>query len=706
MIYARSPRARRAATGRGQNAMIPHSTAASAVEWLGVWSRPTDRPAQAALALAVGLFALALVPRGPRWLESMADVANVADRSRRRRFLMLASFAAAFLSLGYIAFYLRGGPRAEDAAAYWLQGRALSHGALAWSVPDPTASFRARNLLFAAPDRLSGIFPPGYPLLLAMGFLVGAPMLIGPLLAAALVVATWFLAHEVVDGAGERGHAEAIARLAAGLSVVSAGLRYHTADALPHGAAAVAATMSLACALRARRTGEARFFGAAGVTVGFLVALGPTTAVAVGLAVAGLAVRRRGQGARHVAWASMGALPGLVLLLAANHAATGCAFASPGATYLSTAGGGGFQHGIHALSVLKGLREHLLDIANVEPLALLAAAALFGKPMRRGAVLIAMVIAAHVAFQLPVIAASAGAAPLVAMVPLEHVLIAIGIARLLPRALAPAAVATLAATLAGFALHASHSHAALAVSDIGRPRFEPDALHDANVTHGLLFFEDDAGYELAHEPGVSASHGIEAVRMRGDDHDRLLYDSLGHPSIHRYVARAESASAPGWMPPSGGTDVWRFEAESDWPPFALAGGSAEVIEAADPCVSQGRVLRVIPAVGKEATVTLSLPVPRGPAPPEKRMWRVTPRVLLPAGGGKGELELLTEPGRQRVAEWTWGEDFNERPTCVDLPAQAVELGGERTRAWLIVRALGGAILIDRTTLEGQGEPDH
>ena len=113
--------------------------------WLGTWSRPPDRPSQVALAVAAALLVVALVPGGPRWLLSMLEVTGAAEPRRRRRFLFVASFVAAFLSLGYVAFYLRGGPRAPEAATYWLQGRALSHGRLAWTVSDPTASFRSRG---------------------------------------------------------------------------------------------------------------------------------------------------------------------------------------------------------------------------------------------------------------------------------------------------------------------------------------------------------------------------------------------------------------------------------------------------------------------------------------------------------------------------------------------------------------------------------
>ena len=217
---------------------MPPSLPAATAVWLGTWSYPPDRPAQVALGASLALAAIAVTPGGPRRLASLLDFAGLADLARRRRFLIVVPLFAAFLSLGYIAFYLRGGPRAPEAAVYWLKGRALSHGDLSWTAAGPTASFRAKDLLLLAPDRLSAIVAPGYPLLLAATFLVGAPMLVGPLLAAALAAATWALARELAADAGESApRDEMIARIAAAMSVMSAALRYHTADTMSHGLA-------------------------------------------------------------------------------------------------------------------------------------------------------------------------------------------------------------------------------------------------------------------------------------------------------------------------------------------------------------------------------------------------------------------------------------------------------------------------------------
>jgi hypothetical protein len=717
----------------------PPPGTAAAQSWLGTWSRPPDRPAEVAVAVAVLLLGVAFVPGGPKWVASVLDFASLGDAARRRRFLTVAGFVAAFLSLGYIAFYLRGGPRAAEAATYWVQGHAMSHGDVSWTAPDPTASFRARYLVFEDGSRLAGMFPPGYPLLLAAGFLVGAPMLVGPLLAAALVVATWMLAREVALASGEADpRAEWIARIAAGLSIVSAALRYHTSDTMPHGAAAVAVAGALALVMRARRTGDARFFALAGLAVGFLVAARPLSAAIVGAMVLGMAAGAAPSArVRAVAWTLLAALPGVVLLLAANRAATGHALSWPEGAYFAGADGppgchrygfgagiacdvddaalsgrtlsGGFGVGAAMLVTLQRLRAHLLDVANLEPLALLALVpALRGAPReRRPAIVLLLVVVGQIAVRFPFYLAGvepgSGARLLIDVVPLEHALMALAVVRLAPQAIASAAAATMALALAGFGVHASFEHEKLAAGGMGRPRYEPDVAREANVTYGLLFFEDDEGYELASDPGVLASHGVQAVRARGDDHDRLLYDSLGHPPIHKYTLAATGASVAFWSPPGAGGDTRRFEAESDWPPVSQLSGWAEPVTVGT-CSSDSRALEVRPVAGAEAVVTIELPVPRGPTAPEKKTWQVIPRIVQRGGPGAGTLDVVAAPGGESLAHWAWVDTATANAgkppadTCTELPPQPVELGGDRTKAWMVLRAKGGPTFFDKTTL--------
>lgn len=424
------------------------------VALLGTWSGPPDLPAKIALGLAV-LIAVFAFAGGGRNLLLGVEVTSPRDarriepekedrvRGERRRFLAIAALAAALLSVAYVSAYLLGGPRIIDATMYFLQGRALSHGDFAWTPLEPSASFRGRFLIYReGPDgaSLGGIFPPGYPLLLAFGFMLGSPMLVGPLLAGALVLATYYLARALA----EETHphlAEPIARSAALLSVLCAALRYHTADTMSHGASALGVTIALTCAVRARRPptratyeqpapfdggrGEALL---AGVAIGYVFATRPASALAIAFVVGWLLARSgvdmptrptvgldpmRGQAApiRLVLFAMLGLLPGLLLFVASQRAVTGSWITSTQRMYYAISDGPPdcfrwgfgdgtgcvFEHGdfVHAHlehgygvvaalgTTLRRLRPHLLDVANFEPLTVLVLVPLFAlRPSR------------------------------------------------------------------------------------------------------------------------------------------------------------------------------------------------------------------------------------------------------------------------------------------------------------------------------------
>jgi hypothetical protein len=656
------------------------------------------------LGVAVVLLIAAAAPAGPQRVASLLEAWGVADIARRRRFVMITAFAAAFLSLGYLSFYLRGGPRAPEAAVYWLQGRVLSHGALRWSLPDPTASFRAPAFAFTPPNRLAAPFAPGFPLLLSIGFLLGAPMIVGPLLAAALVVGTWLLGHELAKAAGETAErAEALARTAAGLSVLSVALRFQTGEALPHGEAALAVTMALVCAMRARRTADARWFAAAGASVGVACAASPWSSVTIGVVVLAMAAVSP-RPARAAAWTVLASLPGVSLLLLAHRTATGHTLlaatgAMQGAMAFSPPGTRREALAAFGRRALQGLRLHLADVANFEPIALAPIALAFGRRRTRAAIVPAIVVVASIAAH----AAQAGShSPLAVegvarwarsgilaeVLPVEHALVALALARTFPYAIGRATMVLFALAIGGFALHVSYDHERIAAAGTGRPRYEPDVPRDAGITHGLLFFDDDEGYALAAEPDAVASHGVEAARLRGDDHDRLLFDILGHPPAHRYVqSRTGGPTLPSFSASSG--DMWRFEAEADAP------STASIVEA-PACGADTRAV----AADAETSVTIELPIPRGAAPPERRIWQIIPRILDRGGRGSGTLELVASPGTAPLAHWTWTESAKS-PRCTDLGSQGVELGGEHTHAWWILTARGGPVALDRTVVRGK-----
>ena len=107
-------------------------------------------------------------------------------------------------------------------------------------MPDPSTATTGRFLVrdtFAGGGHIGGIFPPGYPAVLALGFVLGSPMTVGPILAALLTIATTWLADEAIP-ADARAR-EATIRVATLLALVSSALRYHTADTMSHGLSAL-----------------------------------------------------------------------------------------------------------------------------------------------------------------------------------------------------------------------------------------------------------------------------------------------------------------------------------------------------------------------------------------------------------------------------------------------------------------------------------
>lgn len=683
----------------------PAVAAVAASPTWGLWARPEDRSGQVALALAVFLAVVASVPRGPRWLAGSLEFSAVGDLRHTRRFLVVTGFAAAFLSLAYIEFYLRGGPRAPQAPTFWLEGHALAHGFFTWPAPDPSGSFRAAPLLYSLAGRIAGPAPPGYPLLLAPAFLVGAPMLLGPLLAAAIVVATWLLAREMVLATpGSSAQPEVAGRLAAGLSVVCVALRYATADTVPDGLVALSLTTSLIASLRATRTGEPRAFLGAGAAIGIALMTAPGSSVAAATGVAffvlGAGPTRRG---RNLAWTAAGVLPGALVLLAANHAATGRAFTSPASAYRAIVA-------VHttvadkkaaAIEALRALRAHLGAIANVEPLALVALLPIFGRGRHRGARVAGVVILVQAVVDLAWTSRAPAPAmdrsTLAAILPVEHALIAVAVAATFVHRTPAAAIGTLALSLAGFAVHTSHAQVARAKAGEGRPSFEPDVAREGNVTNGLLFFDQDGGYELASDPGATASHGVVAARLRGDDHDRLLYDLLGHPPAHRYLDSGAAPSVAVWTPPNPNGDAWRFEAEVEWPPPLVTAGLVDVVNGAGMCSSDARTLALEPTGPGEASATFELPVPRGATPGRARSWRITPRVFVRGGPGEGTLTLVERPGGPALAHWSWRDAANG-PACVEIGEHTATLSPEGGKKWLVMTARGGSVALDKTVL--------
>ena len=553
-------------------------------------------------ALVLGVVALGLAFGPGRRLRARIQALP------SRWFVSGLALVATLLSAGYVEHFLRGGPRIIDATSYFLEARALSEGLFAFPVPTPSGAFRGRFLL-NGPEGLAVIFPPGYPLALALGFLVGAPLLVGPLLGGLLVVATYFAGRELFAR-------EDVARLGAALSALCAALRYHTADTMSHGLSALLLATALAAAARPTPARSAL----AGIAAGWLLATRPVTGLVVFGVVAALLLLRshREQRLAMLLTFSASLAPGVALLLLHQRAATGFWFGSTQLAYYAIADGPPgcfgwgfgknrgclFEHGDIVKAVLddgfgplaalrftgQRLAVHLIDVANFAPIALLVPFALVrfhrAPGVRWAALAWAGVVLGYAGFYYPGSFPGAGARFFADMLPLEHGLLALALLELNAARFAPALA------LLGFGLHAVHSHIALAQREGGHPMFEPARLTAAGIEHGLVFVTTDHGFSLGHDPSIrDAKSGIVVARLSHDAHDGLLWQALGRPRTYRYDYTPETG-AVGITPYSPSLTPFRLESEAEWPPLAVSAGWAH--PDFRPCLSKGRGLHLRP----------------------------------------------------------------------------------------------------------------
>ncbi len=573
---------------------------------------PPDGVAWAALIAAPLLaLGLALHEKGRGVLSGLA---------KPRVLRPVLAFSAALLSAGYIAYYLRYGPRIVDATSYYLQARAMAAGYFAFPVPAPLGSFDGRFLLPRDASTLSVIFPPGYAAILALGFRVHAPLMVGPVLAALLVLTTYELALEL------SGRTD-VASVAAALSTLCAALRYHTADTMSHGLCALLLSAGALCAMRRTRWRAL----VSGLCVGWLFATRPVSGL-VGLLLALCLLERS---ARPLLWFGLGLLPGIALLLAYQHAATASYWSSTQLAYYALADGPPgcfrygfgpgigclFEHGeyvrarlphgyglLEAASVsVRRLAVHSIDIANAAPLsALCFVGAWQGRRDTRvravfGACLGLML--AYAPFYFDGSYPGGGARLFADVLPLEHVLLALALVRLQWQAFA------LPLSLLGFAIHGSFAHRALAEREGGRPMYESDTLARAGVDHGLVFVDTDHAFNLGHEPGqLDAQHHLVVARYEHDAHDYELWVRLARPASYRYSYAASGADAghSTLVPYLPAAAPRRFEAEAEWPPLGVQGGWLQ--PDFFPCASGGRGLR-FQLTGQSPNVTAEVSLP-------------------------------------------------------------------------------------------------
>jgi hypothetical protein len=653
---------------------------------------PRDAPSWACLVLAV----IAC------WLATRRGLTDLCSKRPRLVLLCLGSLAGV-LSAGYLAFYLRGGPRIIDATSYWLEGRAMARGFLSFPVPEPSASFRGRFLV-PAPESsaLSVIFPPGYPALLALGFLVRAPLAIGPLLGAGLVIATYALAWQAFRD-------RKLALFAALLSTLCAALRYHSADTMSHGLAALLFALA---PLPLLGPGSRRplWIALSGLSLGWLLATRPVSGV-VALALCGFLLVRSEKA--KLPWLLLGMVPGVALLAAHQHAATGSWLGSTQLRYYGLADGppgcfrygfgqgigclhehGGFvrenlPHGYGLLAALgttgRRLWLHASDIANAWPLGLLVPVALvLGRKDARVGFLgagCALLILGYAPFYFDGNYPGGGARMFAEALPFEHVLIAwlasrIALVRFVP-----------AIALAGFAFHTSGYHRALRDREGGHPMFEPAVLEEANVRNGLVFVESDHGFNLGHVPGaLDAKRHLVVARRHEDARDFALWNALGRPPTFLYRRRTDQ---PASISPFSVPRSELLQAEADWPPLAVSMGWADATHPSVGCLEGSGALVLHPDDAGRMELTLEvLGEPGLEVVPVARFAALAPGPVIVSMS----LDRRQQGGSRTVSP---GE-------CWEVEGPALPAGSSIAR--LVLSTGPGPVALDRISLRRPASP--
>lgn len=202
--------------------------------------------------------------------------------------LVLFAFGA---SLHIAVNVLDGIPHVQDSVTYLFQAQTLARGALTapappLAEPDATAHF-AQEFLLVRDGRWFGKYPPGYPALLALGVLAGAPWLVNPLLAAMTVALVYALARQLY-GRGPWLPALAATLLAASpfFLVMSGSLMAHPGELFWSTLFMLAWTKSLPPPGKMGRDGG-RWAVVAGAALGMLLLTRQFAALTVGLAFGG-----------------------------------------------------------------------------------------------------------------------------------------------------------------------------------------------------------------------------------------------------------------------------------------------------------------------------------------------------------------------------------------------------------------------------------
>ncbi len=165
-----------------------------------------------------------------------------------------------------------GIPHVSDGVSYAFQARIFASGHLGLKPPPVPEDFEIGDVVLTA-DRWASKYPPGFPLLLAVGYLLHAPWLVNPVLIGLAVFGVFRLGRTLYD--------ETTGLLGAALLAISPFALIMSASYLSHVAALCVSAYCFEALVRGRRTEASRPLALGGFLGGFAFMIRPYTAVAL-----------------------------------------------------------------------------------------------------------------------------------------------------------------------------------------------------------------------------------------------------------------------------------------------------------------------------------------------------------------------------------------------------------------------------------------
>jgi hypothetical protein len=265
------------------------------------------------------LTVLATVRRSRQLLGRFVDG---LERHPKSSVVAMACAAAAIaVALAYLV--LQPFPHIPDGFSYYFQAKILASGHLSAAAP-ALPEFFEYEWVTAHEGRWFSIFPPGWPLILAVGIRAGAPALVNPFVGSLCIVSVYAL------GAALFGRRCGV--LAALFCAVSPFFLFMAAGFMSHTATLLFLTLSTVCHVTSSKPGRsAGWSGAAGVMTAAALLVRPLDAVATWI----------GQTAHAIAWdrsprtfarlclSAAGTACGGAVYLIYNHELVGRWFTSP-----------------------------------------------------------------------------------------------------------------------------------------------------------------------------------------------------------------------------------------------------------------------------------------------------------------------------------------------------------------------------------------